>query len=137
MPCPFHGAAMATLGWSEPNRARRSVHLKDRHLGYVTAIAYPHRNLTALTEGSPYSELVISDVHEEHVALLQRYREHWLIQCGACYGIAERGGELSDAQAMRIAQTVLLLKDRTQRTLVDGLRKLIEGLLAGASVSEG
>lgn len=125
-----HGAAVSTLGWDEQKRVRRSVQHKDRHLGYVTIVSYPNRDITLLSEGSPFSEIVIADPHEEHVALLQRYLKHWLIQCRECYGIAERGGELADGQALRIAQTVLLLKGKTGRALVDGLKELIEGLLS-------
>ena len=29
------GIVMGTLGWSEPNRVRRSVHVKGRHLEAV------------------------------------------------------------------------------------------------------
>ena len=124
-----HGAAVSGLGWDEQKRVRRSVQYKDRHLGYVTTVSYPNRDITLLSEGTPFSEIVIAGPREEHVALLQRYLKHWLIQCDDCYGIADRGGELADAQAMRIAQTVLLLKGKTGRALVDGLKELIEGLL--------
>ena len=102
-----------------------SVRYKGRHLGYVTVVSYPNRDITALTEGSPYSEVVIADLREEHVALLQRYKEHWLIHCGGCYGITGRGGELGDGPAMRIAQNVLLDEVRGA-ALVDRLEALLE-----------
>jgi hypothetical protein len=121
------------LGWNEQKRVRRSVQHRATHLGYVTTVAYPDRDLAALTEGSPYSEVVIADPHEAHVSLLQRYKAHWLIQCGDHYDITARGGELTDDQVMRLAQAVLLLRGKSARTLVDGLKELIEGLLPETS----
>lgn len=94
---------MGTLGWSEPTRFRRSVHRAERHLGYVTTVAYPNRDITALSEGSPFSEIVIADPRERHVVLLQRYEAHWLVQCGNSYDTTERGGELNDDQSMGLA----------------------------------
>ena len=98
---------MATHGWSEPKRVRRSVHANDRHLGYVTMISYPNRDLTAFSEGSPHREIVIADEREGHVALLQRFKEHWLIQCGKCYGTTDRSEPIGEAQAMELASFTL------------------------------
>ena len=33
--------------------------------------------------------MVISDEREGHVALLQRFKAHWLVQCGKDYGTTE------------------------------------------------
>ena len=92
---------MTNLGWSEPKRIRRSINVQDRHLGYVTLIAYPNRDVTAFAEGSPYREMMIADPREGHVALLQRFKEHWLIQCGNNYGTTNYGGILTEAQALQ------------------------------------
>jgi hypothetical protein len=124
---------VSNLGWNEQKRVRRSVQHRARHLGYVTTVAYPNRDLTALTEGSPYSEVVVADPHEGHVALLQRYKAHWLIQCGDHYDITARGGELTDGQILRLAQAVLLLNRLADRDRVEGLKKLLDGLLPEAS----
>jgi hypothetical protein len=126
---------VGSLGWNEPRRVRRSVLAGGQHLGYVTAVSYPNRDISLLTEGSPFSEVVISGLREEHVALLQRYKEHWLVQCGSCYGITDRGGELTDDQAMRIAQAVLLEGGRG-RALVDWLKALLERELPGTTRAE-
>jgi hypothetical protein len=112
----------------DPIRVRRSVLRGHAHLGYVTAVAYPDRDLTAFSEGSPYREVVIAGPREEHVALLQRYKEHWLIQCGACYATTERSGELTDAQAMQLA-LVALARERPAAVLVGMLKKQIDGML--------
>ena len=99
---------MGTLAWSDPIRVRRSVHRPDGgHLGYVTTIDYPNRDITALAEGSPYREIVIADPRERHIALLQRYKAHWLVQCGRCYETADRGGDLDADQALKLADWVL------------------------------
>jgi hypothetical protein len=123
---------VASLGWSEPTRVRRSVHFKKRHLGYVTAIDYPNRDLTAFTEGSPYREIVIADPQEQHVALLQCYKEHWLIQCGDCYGTTDRSGELSEEQALHLAAFTLLQSDTGHR-LVGWVKKGIEEIFGRGS----
>ena len=94
---------MENLAWSNPKRVRRSINVGDRHLGYVTLVSYPNRDVTALSEGSPYREIVVSDPRERHVALLQRFKEHWLVQCGEQYDTTERGGILNETQALRLA----------------------------------
>ena len=68
-------------------------------------------DIAFLSEGTPFSELVISDPDEQHVALLQRYKAHWLIQCGTCYGTADVAVELSDAQGMQLALFALAHED--------------------------
>jgi len=77
------------------------------HLGYVTTVDYPTRDITALNEGSPYREIVVSDSRERHIALLQRYKKHWLVQCGRWYETADRGGDLDADQAIKLAAWVL------------------------------
>ena len=119
---------MATLGWSEPKRSRRSVHFQDRHLGYVTLIAYPNRDLTAFSEGSPYREIVIADAREGHVALLQRYKEHWLIQCGECYGTTDRSEPLSEDAAMVLA-AFALRQFETGEFLVAAIKTFVERVM--------
>ena len=116
------------MGWSDPKRVRRSVQHRDQHLGYVTTITYPGRDLTAFPEGSPYSEVVIADPTERHVALLQRFKEHWLIQCGECYGTTAVADELDDEQVMRIAQAILRVELHGP-ALVDALRERLEAAL--------
>lgn len=106
---------MTSLGWHEPKRIRRSVHLNDRHLGYITLVAYPNRDVTAFTEGSPYREVVISDEGEEHVALLQRFKAHWLVQCGEHYGTTERVHDMTEPLAMELATFALQSGERGDR----------------------
>ena len=103
---------LTSLGWHEPKRIRRSVHQNDRHLGYVTLVAYPNRDITAFTEGSPDREVVISDEKEKHVALLQRFKAHWLVQCGECYGTTERVRDMTEPFAMELATFALQSGER-------------------------
>ena len=63
--------------WSEPKWVRVSMRRDGNHLGSVTTVSYPNRDLTAFPEGSPYFEIVVADLGERHVALLQRFKEHW------------------------------------------------------------
>jgi hypothetical protein len=120
------------MGRGDPKRARRSVHRRHTHLGYVTTVSYPDRDLTAFSEGSPYREVVIADPGEQHVALLQRYKEHWLIQCGACYATTDRSGELSDAQAVQLALFALTQRDYQEQVLVGLLKARLDGMLPSA-----
>jgi hypothetical protein len=116
---------MTDLGWHEPKRIRRSVHWKDRHLGYVTLVAYPNRDITAFTEGSPYREVVISDEREGHIALLQRFKAHWLIQCGECYGTTEQAREMTEELAMKLAMFALRSGEQGDR-LVELMRLVLD-----------
>ena len=95
------------MGRAEPKRVRVSVHDGNRHLGYVTVVNYPGRDLTAFAEGSPYHELVITGPDGRHVALLQRFKEHWLIQCGPHYDTADGAADVDDARAVRLARFAL------------------------------
>jgi hypothetical protein len=94
---------MSAPGWNEPKRVRRSVHAGLHHLGYVTLVAYPNRDVTAFTEGSPYREVVISDEREGHVALLQRFKAHWLVQCGRNYGTTGKVIDMTEPLAIQLA----------------------------------
>ena len=89
---------MGTLAWSDPIRARRSVHRQDGgHLGYITTIDYPNRDITALTEGSPYREIVISDPRKRRIALLRHTRH-----TGWCSAAAVTRPPIAAATSMRI-----------------------------------
>jgi len=101
---------MNEAGWNEPKRVRRSIHERGRHLGYVTLVAYPGRDITIHTEGSPYREVVISDDREGHVALLQRFKAHWLVQCGRDYGTSSQVVEMTELLAIRVATFALQLR---------------------------
>ncbi len=103
---------MSSLGWSEPKRIRLSVHRNERHLGYVTLVAYPNRDTTSHTEGSPYREVVIADERELHVALLQRFKAHWLVQCGKHYETTNRVREMTESLAVQLAHFALDRADR-------------------------
>lgn len=96
---------MSDSGWNTPKRIRRSIHSHGRHLGYVTLVAYPGRDITTDTEGSPYREVVISDEREGHVALLQRFKAHWLVQCGRDYGTTERVPDMTGRSRSTLRNT--------------------------------
>jgi hypothetical protein len=107
-----YAAGMSDSGWNSPKRIRRSVHAHGRHLGYVTLVAYPGRDITLDTEGSPYREVVISDEREGHVALLQRFKAHWLVQCGLEYGTTDRAVDMSEPLAIALATRALRSGER-------------------------
>jgi hypothetical protein len=111
----------------EPIRVRRAVLHRGQHIGYVTEVSYPHRDLTAFSQGTPYREVVIAGLGEQHVALIQRYKEHWLIQCGACYVTTDGSGELSSAAVMRLARIVLAHTGHPPALQAEQIRKRIEG----------
>ena len=116
---------MAAPGWNEPKRIRRSIHVRERHLGYVTLVAYPNRDVTAFTEGSPYREVVIADEHEGHVALLQRFKEHWLVHCGTSYDTTERVVEMTEVLAIHLA-TFALQRGERGEPLVEVLKQAMD-----------
>lgn len=119
------------MSWSEPKRVRRSVHRGTVHLGYVTVISYPDRDLMFLPEGTPFSEIVIANTAEMHVALLQRFKAHWLIQCGTHYGTADVAGDLSESQIMDVALDVLSGVQRGEK-LVNALEAELETLFSAS-----
>jgi hypothetical protein len=114
---------------SDPKRVRSAVLHKGDHIGYVTVITYPGRDLTAFSEGSPYSEFAVSDLAEKHVVLLQRFKEHWLIHCGTTYGTTDGAGELTGTQVMQLAVLVLRHRDHTGPVLVAALKSHVEKML--------
>ncbi len=114
----------------DPKRVRRSVLDAGVHVGYVTVVSYPDRDLLPFAAGSPYSEVVVSDLAERHVVLLQRFKEHWLVHCGTRYGTTDRSGELTDAQVVRFAAFALSHRGRPGAGLVEALKARVERLLA-------
>ena len=116
--------------WSEPKRTRRSVRDETTHFGYVTTVGYPNRDLTAFPEGSPYSEVVVSDLRDRHLALLQRFKQHWLIHCGDTYETADACGELTDEQIAGLALFALAHATDTAEVLAAALKAEVERMLA-------
>jgi hypothetical protein len=116
--------------WSEPIRTRNSVRQNANHLGYLTTVSYPHRDLTAFPEGSPYFEVVVSDLNEKHVALFQRFKQHWLIHCGSYFRTTEASGELQDEQILELAIFALHHQNKPAVALVAALKAEIEEMLA-------
>jgi hypothetical protein len=115
--------------WSEPKRTRVSVRHKADHVGYLTTVSYPNRDLTAFPEGSPLYEAVVSNLSEQHVALFQRFKQHWLIHCGSVYRTTEVGGELSDGQMLELAAFALLHQDKPAPVLATALKAEVEEML--------
>jgi hypothetical protein len=119
--------AVSAIGWSEPKRVRRSAHRGSRHLGYVTLVAYPNRDITVHSEGSPICEVVIADERELHVALLQRFKAHWLVQCGKAYGTTERVWDMTEDRAIALALSALERSERGE-ALVDLLCQAMDAV---------
>ena len=117
------------MAWGDPKRVRVAVRDKGEHLGYVTTTSYPDRDITAFTEGSPYSEVAVCDLAEKHVALLQRFKAHWLILCGTSYATTEVSGELNDAQVAELSVFALRHKEHAGAALAAALRARVERML--------
>jgi hypothetical protein len=115
--------------WSEPKWVRASVRHDGNHLGSVTTVGYPNRDLTAFPEGSPYFEIVVADLTERHVALLQRFKQHWLIHCGDTYATTRVGGELNDNQIAALAVFGLVRQNEPPAALSAALEAQVESML--------
>jgi hypothetical protein len=113
----------------DPKRTRTAVRHKSDHLGYLTTVGYPDRDITMFPEGSPYSEAVVSDLKDRHVALLQRFKAHWLVHCGPAYDTTAAAGDLTAAQLVALAVFALLHKDDPPPTLVAALKARVEQML--------
>jgi hypothetical protein len=75
--------------------------------------------------------VVVGDAAEGHVALLQRFKQHWLVRCGPSYGTTRRAGDLSEAQAERIARFVLARHGTPGDALVEHLVEQLDRMLPG------
>lgn len=115
----------------DPKRTRTSVLDGGRHVGYATVVEYPDRDIAAFPEGMPYFELAVADLAEKHVALFQRFKQHWLIHCGGDYATAEVSGPLSAKQVGRLAVLALRLAADTAEVRIAALRREVEELLGG------
>jgi hypothetical protein len=115
--------------WSEPKWVRSSVRHEGNHLGSVTTVSYPNRDLTAFPEGSPYFEIVIADLAEYHVALLQRFKEHWLIHCGNSYITSVARGVLTADQIDDLAVFALQRQSDSPSVLAAAIEAQVEELL--------
>ncbi len=110
----------------DPVRVRVAVHGGDgAHVGYISAFS----------GGVPRFDLVVSDLREEHVALVQRYRQHWLVYCGTRYDTTDVGGDLNVGHMLELA--VLALRHRNDSLVVRiaTLKAYIEGVLRGTRKS--
>ena len=117
------------MGLGDPKRARSSVRHCGRHIGYVSVATYPDRDLICFSAGSPYSEVVVSDLTEMHVALFQEFKKHWLVHCGPTYDTTNASGRLNGTQVMALAVFALRHKDDPPPALVDALKTHVEGML--------
>lgn len=113
----------------EPKRVRVAVRHGRAHVGYVTTTSYPDRDTAAFAEGSPYFEVAVCDLGEKHVALFQRYREHWLIHCGPAYDTTDTSGDLSARQITALALFALEHADDAPAVRVAALKAHVEALL--------
>ena len=117
------------MGLGDPKRARTAVRHNGNHIGYLTTVGYPDRDLTMFPEGSPYSEVVVSDLKDRHVALLQRFKAHWLVHCGSTYDTTDAAGELTPAQVAALAVFALEHRGHAEPVLVEALKAHVEAML--------
>ncbi|QJW96280.1 hypothetical protein [Frigoriglobus tundricola] len=117
------------MGFGDPKRVRTSVRSWGRHIGYVTVVTYPDRDLTLHPEGSPYSEVVVSGLDEKHVALLQEFKEHWLVHCGPTYDTTTAAGRLTAKQVTALAAYALLHRHDAAPVLIEAIKAHVENML--------
>lgn len=116
----------------DPVRVRSAVFVRGAHAGYATAVEYPDRDISAFPAGLPLSELAVADLSEAHVALLERFKAHWLVRCGEAYCTAEVAGVPTAAQRAELAALALDLHDQPPATRANRLAAALETLLGGA-----
>lgn len=114
----------------DPIRVRVAVRDRGAHVGYLTTVGYPDREITAFSSGLPYFEIIVSDLGGGHVALLQQFRLHWLVHCGDGYETAEVTGGLNTHQIMALAVLALRHRDRPAPERGAALKAHVEGALA-------
>jgi hypothetical protein len=117
------------MSWSEPERTRVAVRHWGRHIGYVTIVDYAGRDFELFPEGSPYFEVAVSDLNEKHVALFQRFKQHWLIHCGNNYDTADGNGALTPRQITRLATLALQNATENGEALLARLKREVERVL--------
>lgn len=117
------------MGRTDPVRVRRAVYRGRTHLGYVTTFHYPDRDLDLLPEGTPGGEVVIADQGEGHLALLQRFKRHWLVRCGSVYETTRRAGDLTTAKVERLAR--FALSEPGGKGLAGAIAAELDRLLSG------
>ncbi|AMV22865.1 hypothetical protein VT84_00535 [Gemmata sp. SH-PL17] len=117
------------MAWGDPVRVRTAVHDRGTHVGYLTTVGYPDRDITAFSGGTPYFEIAVSDLQEKHITLLQRFRQHWLVHCGTSYDTADVAGELKARDTIKLAVFALRYRDQEPRVLVAALKSHIERIL--------
>ena len=117
------------MGWDNPKRTRVAVRDRWQHTGYVTVVEYPGRDFELFPEGSPYFEVAVSDLDERHVALFQRFKEHWLIHCGNRYDTTDRSGGLTAKQITRLASLALQHAGENNVVLLLTLKKEMDRML--------
>lgn len=114
----------------DPVRVRSAVFLRGAHAGYVTAVEYPDRDISAFPAGLPLSELAVADLSEAHVALFERFKAHWLVRCGQAYCTAGVAGAVTAAQRAELAALALDLREQSEATRADRLAAALEAALA-------
>lgn len=115
----------------DPVRVRVAVHDRGAHIGYLTTVGYPDRDISAFSGGVPYFEIVVSDLREKHIALLQRFRQHWLVHCDTTYDTTDVAGELSAGDVIDLAVFALRYRNQEARVLVAALKARVERILLG------
>lgn len=113
----------------DPKRVRTAVRVRGGHIGYVTVVTYPDRDLLSFSAGSPYSEIVVSDLKDGHVALLQEFREHWLVHCGRIYETTTAHGRLTASHVTSLAVFALRHRDQPPAALSKALAVLVDEML--------
>lgn len=117
------------MALGDPKRVRTAVLERGSHIGYVSVVTYPDRDLLTFSAGSPYSEIVVSDLKDKHVALVQEFREHWLVHCGSAYETTTARGRLTASQVAALAAFALRHRDQSPAALSGALKAQVDRML--------
>ncbi|HEY1186502.1 MAG TPA: hypothetical protein VGE74_02545 [Gemmata sp.] len=119
----------------DPVRVRVPVHDGGAHVGYLTTVGYPDRDISAFSGGTPRFDIVVSGLREEHLALLQQYRQHWLIYCGTHYDTTDVAGDLNSEHLLDLTILALRSANDSEPVRVAALKAHVEGVLRGTRKS--
>ncbi len=76
----------------------------------------------------PYFEFAVSDLNEKHVALFQRFKQHWLIHCGSRHDTTA-AGKLTAKQIVQLATLAASARRRKQRGVAHHRWRELEKML--------
>ncbi|AWM40805.1 hypothetical protein GobsT_06470 [Gemmata obscuriglobus] len=112
---------------SAPIRVRVAVYDDGgTHVGYLSTVGHPDHGDAP---GVPRFDMAVSDLGGQHVALVEQYRQHWLVYCGRRYDTADAGGDLSADHLLALARLALRTRNDPVSVRIAALKAYIERVL--------